>query len=122
MSAPSPQEQALEYRATTVKPPYGRAKITNKPLSKWDGNTAIGRRVRDLFRAIAKAAGDPVDVVSQTNILAIAETIAAIETQRAKAVKGEDVDLAVLTRMQNAVSREIKRLGIRSAPPLMRIF
>ena len=52
-----------------------RAKLTNSPLSvRASRNTALGRRVADLFRAFVTALGNPVDTVTLSNVLAAAES------------------------------------------------
>jgi hypothetical protein len=107
--------QPQGHPQTTDRQPFGRARITRKPLSKWNGNTATGKRVRDLFRSLMAAAGNPADPVMQAHVLGLAELTVAVEVQRAKAVAGQDVDLVSMTRMQNIVHRELRRLGIKTA-------
>jgi hypothetical protein len=72
----APDVAAPSYRgAAAVEPPKRlRAKLTNSPLSvRASRNTALGRRVADLFRAFVAALGNPVDTVTLSNVLAAVE-------------------------------------------------
>jgi hypothetical protein len=112
--------QPQSYPAITAQRHAGRAKITNKPLLRWNGNTAAGKRVRDIYQSLAVQIGSPSDPYQQTAILTAAELIVATEEQRRRAALGEPVDLNALVRVSNLADRAVRKLGIRPAPPLTR--
>jgi hypothetical protein len=47
-----------------------RSAITARPEARLDGNSAVGRRVRDLFRGAMERLDNPADVVVQADVLA----------------------------------------------------
>ena len=93
-----------------------RSRITNKPIARWKGNTSEGRRVRDLYRALMHKLGNPADMIMQARVMHAAELYVAVEAQRLRAVRGEDVNLDALVRLSNAADRAVRRLGLRAAP------
>lgn len=75
------------------------------------GNTARGKRLRDLFSAFLTTMGAPTDVVAQANALAAAELIVAGEEARARLLAGTgNVDEVV--RIENLAARAAKRLDV----------
>lgn len=61
-----------------------RSAATNDPLiGGANGNTARGRRVRDLYRTLIGRLGD-ADVIAQAEVLEVAELIVACEDIRAQ--------------------------------------
>jgi hypothetical protein len=107
------ESQALQSRtAPADRPLTSRSRITNKPLRRANGNTAVGRRVRDLFNAFLERMGNPADAISQAAALNAAELTVALEQARLAAARGESVDVDQLVRLSNLVARAEKRLGI----------
>jgi hypothetical protein len=101
-------------RAVVVeRPPRSRSATTNQPLRRANGNTATGRRVRDLYRAFLQHMGNPADTVTQSNALNAAELAVAVEQARLPAIRGEAVDIDALVRLSNLADRAVRRLGIR---------
>ena len=45
--------------AAGLPPASSRSAATNRPASRWNANTATGRRCRDLFRGYMRALGEP---------------------------------------------------------------
>ena len=89
--------------------------ITNAPATRLNGRTAVGRRVRDLFKALAERLGSPADIVTQADILALAELKTAAEVARARLLEGgggADRDSNNLVRLENLVRRAEARLGL----------
>ena len=112
----APDVAAPSYRgAAAVEPPKRlRAKLTNSPLSvRASRNTALGRRVADLFRAFVTALGNPVDTVTLSNVLAAAELKAAAEVTRAKLLAGAEVDPMLVVKLEGLASRAERKLGVR---------
>lgn len=78
-------------KATAATPPARRkpatahrSAATNDPLiGRANGNTARGRRVRDLYRTLIGRLGD-ADVIAQAEVLEVAELIVACEDIRAQ--------------------------------------
>jgi hypothetical protein len=100
-------------RAEAVAHPKSRSLTTNRPLHKrLNGNTAAGRRVRDLYRAFIGSMGNPTDTLSQANALHAAELAVAVEQQRLAAARGEPVDLNALVRLSNLADRAVGRLHL----------
>src|SRR5262245_47936357 len=99
--------------AVAERPLTSRSRTTNRPLHKRvNGNTAAGRRVRDLYRAFLERMGNPADPISQANALNAAELAVAVEQQRLAAARGEPVDIDALVRLSNLADRATKRLGL----------
>jgi hypothetical protein len=94
------------------RPGMNRSRITNDPLSRADGRTAAGRRVRDLYRAFVAGAGNPDSDVFRAAALAAAELMAASEVAGAKLLSG-DGDVEQIVRLENSARRAICRLGLR---------
>jgi hypothetical protein len=98
--------------ASATAPPTSRSATTNKPLRRANGNTAAGRRVRDLYRAFMAHLGNPGDTIVQANVLNAAELTAAAENERAKLLAG-DGDVEQIIRLENLASRAVRRLGVQ---------
>jgi hypothetical protein len=105
---------SLQGRAAAVdRPSRTRSAMTNRPLHKRaNGNSAIGRRVRDLYRAFMARLGNPADPISQARVLNAAELTVALEQQRLAAARGEPVDLTQLVKLSNLVARTLRALGL----------
>jgi hypothetical protein len=98
-----------------------RSATTKDPLRvRADGNTVIGRRVRDLYRAFLQHMTNPADTIAQANALNAAELMVAVEQTRLAAARGEAADLDGLVRLSNLADRAVRRLGIKpgTAPTL----
>jgi hypothetical protein len=107
--------QPATRAAIAARPLTSRSATTNRPLRRANGNTATGRRVRDLFRAYVTGAGNPDSDAFRAAALAAAELTVAAEAARAKLVAGEG-DLDQLIRLENLASRSVRRLGIKAVP------
>lgn len=92
--------------------PEHRSAITSAPAARLDGRSAVGRRVKDLFRALMVRLNDPTDVVAQADIMALAELKAAAEVARARLLKGQNQDTNGLVRLENLVRRAEARVGL----------
>ena len=92
-----------------------RSAITSAPAARLDGRSAIGRRVRDLFKALMARLGDPSDIVAQADIMALAELKAAAETARVCLLKGEKQNTNEIVRLENLVRRAEARVGLEPA-------
>jgi hypothetical protein len=85
-----------------------RAKATNNPIGR-AGNTARGRRIRDLYRVFLRIMGDPVDAVSQAAAVRAAELTVAAEDARMKLLAGGgDIDQVV--RLEGVARRAVADL------------
>jgi hypothetical protein len=92
-----------------------RARTTNRPLSRHDGNTAEGRRVRDLFRSfiVLQRLGDPTDPAIQAQVLEAVELTQQAEYARTLLFKGVTIEQLVL--IQNLAHRAVRRLRLPTA-------
>ena len=116
----------LPNRKPTAAVPLGRRRpatahrsaATNDPLiGRANGNTARGRRLRDLYRGLIARLGNDPDVVVQADALEVAELMVACEDIRAdlagKPLQANEVN--ALTRLQSTAARA-KRSLLKSAP------
>jgi hypothetical protein len=88
-----------------------RSRTTNDPSSRFDLNSAEGRRARDLYEGYVALMGNPSDTIALSNALAAAELKARAELSR----KSPDVDPDVLVRLENLAHRAERKLGIKPA-------
>ena len=65
-----------------------RSAATNRPASRWNSNSAGGRRCRDLFRGYMRALGSPADEPTVALAIAAAEAVALAETARQDCLSG----------------------------------
>lgn len=87
-----------------------RARATNKPLSRVDQSTAIGRRIADLFRSYVRAM-NAGGCIAEADALRAAELVAGAEQARVQLLAGKgDADQVV--RLENLAARAVKKLGI----------
>jgi hypothetical protein len=98
---------------TDARPLTSRSATTNKPLRRANGNTAAGRRVRDLYRALLAGMSNPDDV-RRAQALAAAELTVAAENARAELLAGQG-DVEQIVRLENLANRAVKRLGLQAA-------
>jgi hypothetical protein len=88
-----------------------RSAITARPEARLDGNSPVGRRVRDLFRALMERLGNPTDVIIVADVLALAELKAAAEVARVRLLeKGQNSNECV--RLENLTRRAEARVGL----------
>ena len=90
----------------------GRAATTNRPQARIDGNSATGRRIRDLYAALMARLGDPEDIVVQSDILALAELKTVAEAARLRLLEGTDKRSDECVRLENLVRRAEARVGL----------
>jgi hypothetical protein len=88
-----------------------RSAVTSRPSARLDGNSPVGRRVRDLYKALSARLGDPADIVIQANILAWAELKAAAEVARARLLEGGS-NSNELVRIENLCRRAAASVGL----------
>ena len=106
-------ETSRDRAASAGRPARCRSATTNRPLAgRTSQRTAAGRRVADLFRAFLAAMNNPVDPISQANALGAAELAVAVEQQRLRAARGDNVDVDALVRLSNLADRAAKRLNL----------
>lgn len=95
-----------------------KSRRTNDPLAAANGNTAHGRRVRDLAHSYLAALGSPEDVGIQAAAVAAAELVALVEQKRAEALAQPGMaDLDALVRLENLADRKVRKLGIKPSAP-----
>jgi hypothetical protein len=106
-----------------------RSKVTNQParLAGVDGRSSDARRRRDLIMTYTDALGgaDKVSAAAMNDIVRAVDLVIIAEQARAKALRGADVDLGDLTRLEGAADRAVRRLGIKpgaNAPKPMSIM
>ena len=100
-----------------ARPLTVRAAVTNDPLllRGVDGRSMVARRYRDVALALADDLGgqDKLSEPSKILVRQAAALTVQVEGLQSKIVSGEDVDLEQLTRLSNALSRMLHRLGLR---------
>jgi hypothetical protein len=90
-----------------------RSRMTNAPLEvRANGNTRMGRRIRDLYCEHLARLGDPDDVLAQTAAIEAAELQVAVENARTKVLADAgNVDLTnALVRLVNISNRAVAKL------------
>jgi len=92
-----------------------RSAVTTRPAARLDGNSAVGRRVRDLFSAIMKRLGDPVDPIIAADALAWSELKTAAEVARADLLEGKGRSSNECVRLENLTRRAAISVGLESA-------
>ncbi|GAA0024113.1 hypothetical protein BDS110ZK23_20570 [Bradyrhizobium diazoefficiens] len=102
--------------AAAAKLPTGNSEITNSPLSRWNGNTATGRRARDLFRAYLSTLGNPADTPTLALVLAAAEQTVIAENARRDHLEGKLV-LSEVVRAEGMAARALRRVGLNKPVP-----
>lgn len=99
-------------------PSAARSQLVDKPPSRGgtvDGRTLAARRRRELINAYTVALGgiEAISVSRLVDVRRAAELVALAESERAKALRGEAVDLSALIRVEGAADRAVRRLGIK---------
>jgi hypothetical protein len=95
-------------------PSKTRAKLTNNPAGAGrHGQSAEGRRVRDLYRAFVAQLGNPTDAGVQAAVLAAAENVVIAEQVRALFLAGAPaVSASDVVRAESTSNRSQRRLGL----------
>jgi hypothetical protein len=80
-----------------------------------DGRTLVAKRRRELIEIYMVALGGPAAVAGRlvVDVRRAAELVTLAEAERAKAMRGEPVDLSSLIRIEGAADRAVRRLGIK---------
>jgi hypothetical protein len=89
-----------------------RSSVTRAPAGRLDGRSAVGKRVRDLFRALMARLNEPADISIQADILALTELKTAAEVARANLLGGKVQSSNELVRLENLVRRAEARVGL----------
>ena len=92
--------------------PDWRSAITSAPATRLDGRSAVGRRVRDLYRALMVRLNEPADIVVQADVLAWAELKAAAEVARADLLGGTGRSSNECVRLENLTRRAAATVGL----------
>ena len=87
-----------------------------------DGRTKQARRVQTLIAGYREHLADAYgidldhDVAMRATVLRLSELECLTEGMRARALRGEPVDLTVLTRLEGLIKRLRKSIGLDSPP------
>lgn len=98
-----------------VPPASSRSAATNRPASRWNSNTAQGRRCRDLFKAYSRQLGNPDDPATQAAIAAAAEQTVLAEIARSECLADggmTKISFELVIRAENLANRTLKRLKL----------
>lgn len=110
----------LESPTLAVRSPTLRSRITNgkQLLANVDGRTADARRYRDLTISLADDLGGAAGLSEAQRALVrqAAAMIVQSEALQAAVLRGELIDIEQLTRLANAATRILTRLGIKRTP------
>ena len=94
-----------------------RAALTRNPVMRFDGRSADGRRLRDLFRSYMRQLGEPNDAGTVALALAAAEAVMIAERARLDYRNGR-ADLDAVSKTEAMAEVALRRLGLnRPAPP-----
>jgi hypothetical protein len=90
-----------------------RSAATNRPQARWNGNSVVGRRCRDLYKAYLKQLGYPDDPAAQAAILAAAEQTVLAEIARQDCLSAMTaVNVELVVRLENMAARSLRRLKL----------
>src|SRR5262245_53895211 len=92
-----------------------RRKRSGHAIRRYDARTHIARRIRDLIQSYQTALGSERATAPGMDaaIRQAAELVAIGEQMRARTVRGEDVDLDALIKMENASARAVRQLRLK---------
>jgi hypothetical protein len=101
-----------------LPPAASRSAATNRPASRWNANSAGGRRCRDLFGSYMRALGSPTDEGTVALVIAAAEAVALAETARQDCLSGMTaINVELMIRLENTAARSLRRMGLNKAAP-----
>ena len=89
-----------------------RSAITSRPEARLNGNSHVGRRTRDLFQAIMQRLDNPTDILTQADVLCLAELKVAAEASRKRLLEGQDQSANNTVRLENMIRRSEIRVGL----------
>jgi hypothetical protein len=122
MDITSANSHGQDSLTVAARPLTIRSAVTNDPLllRGVDGRSMVARRYRDVAIALADDLGgqDKLSEPSKILVRQAAALTVQVEGLQSKIVAGEDVDLEQLTRLSNALSRMLHRLGLKKAKPM----
>ena len=106
-----------ESLAIAKRSPTVRSRITNGRdlLANVDGRTADARRYRDLAASLADDLGGASGLTEAQRALVRQAAAMIVQSERLQSavLRGELVDVEQLTRLANAATRILSRLGIK---------
>jgi hypothetical protein len=109
----------LESQLAAERSPTVRSRITNgkQLLANIDGRTADARRYRDLAVSLADDLGGASGLTEAQRALVRQAAAMIVQSERLQSavLRGELVDVEQLTRLANAATRILSRLGIKRA-------
>jgi hypothetical protein len=91
--------------------PPTRAALTRNPLQRFDGRSADGRLLRDLYQSYMNSLGDPTDAGTQAMVLSAVEQVVGAEKVRVEYFAGKVLYDEVI-RAEGAANRALRRLGL----------
>ena len=110
-----------EVAQIAMLPSRLRSRLTNSlhALPGVDGRSVDARRFRDLAMAFADELGGAAALgdAEQALIRQAAAMVLQAEKLQGAAVRGEDIDLEQMTRLSNAATRALTRLGVKRRTP-----
>src|SRR5687768_15605469 len=105
-----------EAISSVVKhPEKGRARSTNRPqfVPGLDLRSPAARRYKDLIASFTNALGGILTDAQQVAVQRAAGLTVAAEESRAKAMRGEPVEIADLVKLENLADRAVRALNIK---------
>jgi len=115
------REPALELQDTAAtevrsRPKRAPAKARSRTeRARYNGRSREGVRVRVLTAGFRAALGGPTGALMELAIARASELVVIAEGVRARAVRGEPVDLDMVVKVENAARRAVADLGIKPA-------
>jgi hypothetical protein len=111
-----------DRHALAARPSRQRSRITNgsKLVAAVDGRSAEARRYKDVAFSLADDLGGAAGLTEAQRALVRQVAVVTIQSEKLQGavLRGELVDIEQLTRLSNALSRMLHRLGIkRSSQP-----
>jgi hypothetical protein len=106
--------------AVAVASARSRSAATNRPSSRFNANTATGRRCRDLLKGYLRALGDPTDAPTMALAVAAAEGVVISELARTACLSAggmTGINIELMIRAENTANRALRRIGLAKASP-----
>jgi hypothetical protein len=107
----------IESQTSAERSPTVRSRITNgrQLLANIDGRTADARRYRDLAASLADDFGGAAALTEAQRALVRQAAAMIVQSERLQSavLRGELVDVEQLTRLANAATRILTRLGLK---------
>lgn len=107
----------LENAAAMATQSPADATPMRRQIVRIDGRSKASKRAKQLARCFAAAIGNVTDTATMARIERAAELATLGEQMRGRALRGAEVDLGLLLRIEGLADRAVRALGINAKAP-----